>query len=445
LEPESAEFLALCVKKIKGLEKKRGNLKLVEAKFVWTEPHSRRIKVAVTVENEVFNNVIVRQGKCVEFKQTVQMCGLCQRSAMDMNWSWCVQVRQNCADFKRTFRKLEQDLIRSGMDRFIVSVEEKANGFDLYFAGKSECKTVLDFLKAHLPLNCTAQPTKHGSTYTHSTYIAPLNKLDLVLVPEHQKSHRVKLMLLKRVASSIKFIDPQTGDESDITSQTYWKAQTTTASSSMSSSSKSKKNRSAASSTGGSASVTSVAAFTPFISRNRLIEFVVIDVSIPEMLGTTNNKSEKRALYNVTVAKESDFGANDKVLYVRTHLSNLEIGDYVLGYDLSTVNLTESHIEAFGESDLPDAILVHKVQKDKAPKKKKASASLARVQRDEKLEQQISLKEAHVSEFLGDVFDEIDENEDIPMHGIVEQMEIQEDINPDQNEDDPVQSEDIQY
>ena len=163
------------------------------------------------------------------------------------------------------------------------------------------------------------------------------------------------------------------------------------------------------------------------------------------MLGTTNNKSEKRALYNVTVAKESDFGANDKVLYVRTHLSNLKIGDYVLGYDLSTVNLTESHIEAFGESDLPDAIIVHKVQKDKAPKKNKAIASLARVQRDEKLEQQISFKEAHVSEFLGDVFDEIDENEDIPMHGIVEQMEIQEDINPDQNEDDPVQSEDIQY
>ena len=37
---------------------------------------------------------------------------------------------------------------------------------------------------------------------------------------------------------------------------------------------------------------------------------------------------------------------------------------------------------------------------------------MARVQRDEKLEQQISFKEAHVSEFLGDVFDEIDVNGD---------------------------------
>lgn len=38
---ESRELLSLCLKKLKGLNR----VKLVDASFVWTEPHSKRIKV----------------------------------------------------------------------------------------------------------------------------------------------------------------------------------------------------------------------------------------------------------------------------------------------------------------------------------------------------------------------------------------------------------------
>ena len=38
---ESRELLAFCLKKLKGLNR----LKLIDAGFVWTEPHSKRIKV----------------------------------------------------------------------------------------------------------------------------------------------------------------------------------------------------------------------------------------------------------------------------------------------------------------------------------------------------------------------------------------------------------------
>ena len=54
-ERESRELLALCLKKIKGLNK----VKIVEAAFVWTEPHSRRIKVKLTVQTEVMNNTSI--------------------------------------------------------------------------------------------------------------------------------------------------------------------------------------------------------------------------------------------------------------------------------------------------------------------------------------------------------------------------------------------------
>ena len=38
---ESRELLSLCLKKLKSLQK----VKLVDAGFIWTEPHSKRLKV----------------------------------------------------------------------------------------------------------------------------------------------------------------------------------------------------------------------------------------------------------------------------------------------------------------------------------------------------------------------------------------------------------------
>ena len=46
---ESRELLGLCLKKLKGLNKVR----LVDASFIWTEPHSKRLKVKLTVQKEV--------------------------------------------------------------------------------------------------------------------------------------------------------------------------------------------------------------------------------------------------------------------------------------------------------------------------------------------------------------------------------------------------------
>jgi nonsense-mediated mRNA decay protein 3 len=48
-EPESRELLAICLKKLKGLNKVR----LVDAGFIWTEPHSKRLRVKLTIQKEV--------------------------------------------------------------------------------------------------------------------------------------------------------------------------------------------------------------------------------------------------------------------------------------------------------------------------------------------------------------------------------------------------------
>ena len=53
---ESRELMALCLKRLKGLPK----VKLIDANFVWTEPHSKRIKVKMTVQGEAIAGTILQ-------------------------------------------------------------------------------------------------------------------------------------------------------------------------------------------------------------------------------------------------------------------------------------------------------------------------------------------------------------------------------------------------
>ena len=89
-ELESKELLSCCIKKIKGLNK----VKLIDASFIWTEPHSRRVKVKLTVQKEVFTSTILQQEFVIEFVVTNQQCDACQRYMAKDVWNSIVQVRQ---------------------------------------------------------------------------------------------------------------------------------------------------------------------------------------------------------------------------------------------------------------------------------------------------------------------------------------------------------------
>ena len=51
-ELESRELMGLCLNSVSGLRKRRdggGKVRLVDAAWVWTEPHSMRLKVRKNV------------------------------------------------------------------------------------------------------------------------------------------------------------------------------------------------------------------------------------------------------------------------------------------------------------------------------------------------------------------------------------------------------------
>jgi hypothetical protein len=86
---ESKELLTYCIKRVRGLQK----VKLVDAAFIWTEPHSMRLKVKLTVQGEVLNGAILQQAFVVEYVVERHMCPTCNRQNANPNsWVACVQV-----------------------------------------------------------------------------------------------------------------------------------------------------------------------------------------------------------------------------------------------------------------------------------------------------------------------------------------------------------------
>lgn len=104
---ESKELLAACLRKISGLNK----VKLIDAAWIWTEPHSLRLKIKLVIQKEIMNGAVLQQSTIVEFVIRNQQCLQCQASFATGAWEAVVQVRQRVSH-KRTFFFLEQLLLK---------------------------------------------------------------------------------------------------------------------------------------------------------------------------------------------------------------------------------------------------------------------------------------------------------------------------------------------
>ncbi len=325
---ESKELLALLLKRIKGLAKVR----LIDAGFIWTEPHSKRIKVKLTIQKEAFAATILQQTFVVEAVVANQQCIDCARREAKNTWVAVVQVRQK-VEHKRTFLFLEQLILKHQAHRETVNIRTVREGIDFFFASRSQAIKFVDFLAAVVPVRSKSseqiitQDTHSGdSTYkfTFSVEIVPICKDDLVLLPPkvaRSLGGISPLLLCTRIGTTLHFMDANTLQTTDIATNVYWRDP-----------------------------------FVSLASSKGLAEFYVLDV---EMDG---RHVGKQALANVIVARASDFGRNSVTFNVRSHLGNiLKSGDVVLGYDLSTANYNNDDFEAFSQrTDVPDIVLVRK-------------------------------------------------------------------------------------
>ncbi|OII70798.1 uncharacterized protein cubi_00943 [Cryptosporidium ubiquitum] len=320
---ESRELLALCLKKIKGLN----TVRLVDASFIWTEPHSRRLKVKCTIQKEVMNGAIIQQNIVVEFFMQAQQCDDCRKSFTPHTWNTVVQVRQR-VEHKRTFLYLEQLILKHGAHEKVSNIVEKSDGLDFQFQQKSHAQKLVDFITHYFAskvkssrqlisqdLSCNT----HNNKFTFSVELCPICKDDVVFIPKNLCTSLLggisSLMLCKKVTNRISLIDPFTGREADITKEKYWQYSGSNSSS-----------------------------FIPLLSRSSLVDFYVINVDRirgRHSVGTDQSQgiSSKICIAEVEICRESDLGIPDSSVIVTTHLgAYLNPGDWVSGYDFRTLN-----------------------------------------------------------------------------------------------------------
>lgn len=109
--------------------------------------------------------------------------------------------------------------------------------------------------------------------------------------------------------------------------------------------------------------------FTTLLTSRQLVEYIVLDVEVesPEV----NVNGTKYCLAHVQVARVSDFGKNDNMFMVRTHLGHLlNPGDYALGYDLYGANGNDVEIDKYKGLVIPEAILIKKSYEEKRQRKR---------------------------------------------------------------------------
>lgn len=341
-ELESRELLALCLRHVRGLKKEH---QVTKAAFLYTEPHSKELKVKMTVQEEVMTGVVMEQSIVVEYRVDNEQCLECKKSFTKHTWESCVQVRQRAAH-RRTLLRLEQLILQHGAHKQLMKLEQVRDGMDFFFRRDKDAQDFTAFVKTWTVVRQNdskhlVSHNQHNTSYhfkrTTFLEICPVCREDLVFLPPKTAQALgglPPLMLCNRAVSLLGLVDPVSCRSAEITVLEYWKRP-----------------------------------FNPVCSSKQLREFIVLDVwesDVRGCQGRDRGRSKSSAITpcEVEIARASDFGQNDERLVVRSHLGHsLHPGDIALGYDLRTVNLQVDDQE-LGEPPLE----VYLVRKGKAPK-----------------------------------------------------------------------------
>jgi nonsense-mediated mRNA decay protein 3 len=379
---ESQEMMSLCLSKVRGL----GKVKIVDTSFVWTEPHSKIIKLKLVVMKEIDKSNF-QSSFIVEYKVEWTQCSDCAKTFTPHLWCASVQIRQK-VPHKRTFLLLEQIVLKHNAHAKALNVEEQPDGVDFFFQNKSKANALIDFVGSMFPIKVkeSKQLISHDMNsnlfnykYSFMVEIAPVCIDDLIVLDKETSKALGgcgPVLLTYKVSSRIHLICPLTFRSYEFDENTYWRHN-----------------------------------FKSYIDRTCLKEFLIMDVdeeidykklykkgnetqmtidSVPTSKGGNNSKSTNYK--NVHEHNKSSFGIQKKdlkyvtvqcilnnqvkdgnadILSIRTHLGEkIRPGDIYYGYDLTALIMNHDLENICAVSKIPDYVLVKKKFKRKNNKKR---------------------------------------------------------------------------
>ena len=348
-ELESADLLALCLRQIPQLKK---DLKLIDASWIWTEPHSKRLKIRVTARKEVseLHGVVLQQSFIVEYVVKWQQCSACNKSFTNREWQAVVQVRQKGVSHKRTFLHLEQMILRSGAHAECSAIEAQRDGVDFFFLERPHAARFVAFVSSCVACRSARSEKlvsynpkmKHANMkFSWSVELPRLSKDDLVKLPRtlaQQLGLSSGLVIVERVAASVHLCEPTTARRAVMSADKYWRHHAEQASKGI----------------------------QLLANKAQAIDFIVLDI-----YGNEGHEAHQQQqlgaaasvalLSQAEVVRESDFGENDTTFHVTTHLGRvLEAGDTVLAYDIGAIAATVE-----GAEDVPAEVVLLRKKRER--------------------------------------------------------------------------------
>ncbi|KAM7267880.1 hypothetical protein ACFE04_010046 [Oxalis oulophora] len=344
-ELESKELLSFCVKRLETDMKK---VRLVDAVFIWTEPHSKRIKVKLRVQKEVLHGAILDQTYLVEYVVQDHMCEACSRvQANPDQWVAAVQLRQHVSH-RRTFFYLEQLILKHDAAARAIKIKQTDQGIDFHFGSRSHALKFIDFVGKVVPIKhrndkqLVSQDQKSNTyhyKFTFSVEISPICREDLICLPKEfaRSSGNIgPLVICTKVTNNIALLNPFTLKNCYLDADQYWRF-----------------------------------GFRSLVTSRQLTEYIVLDIDIcrPEVSAMVGGS--RYVMAEAQVARVSDFGKNDLMFTIKTHLGHLlNPGDFALGYDLYGANINDDELDKYKDLALPYAILVKKSYEEKRQRKR---------------------------------------------------------------------------
>lgn len=349
---------------MKGLKR----VKLLDASFIWTEPHSRRIKVKITVQKEVHSNTILQQTFQVEFVVQNLQCDDCKQTYTPHTWAAQVQLRQR-VHHKRTFLFLEQMILKHNAQEKTIGVKQMYDGLDFQYGRQSHCNRIISFVMTNFVARhkTTRQLISHDEQSGDSKYkysnileLAPICKDDLVILPPKLMKSLGgigPLILVYKVTTSVHIVDVHTMRTHEIDSSNYWKFM-----------------------------------FKALATRDRLTRFVVLNVEEVDFDVNTSRAAAKNKfrMVRLEIARESEFGVNDRSFIVNTHLGeHINYNDTVWGYDINQMTFTEldeyENDPKRNKHQLPDVVIVKKAYPKVSKRQKSRIWKLKHLQKEEEV------------------------------------------------------------
>lgn len=419
IERESQEMMSFCLSKLKSFSHK---FKIIDSSFIFTEPHSRIIKIKITIQKELDKN-LVTQDVIINYKEENILCRDCQKLQTPHIWVSCVQIRQR-VPHKRTLMYLEQIILKNKMQEKALSIKEVNEGVDFYFTSKRDGELFTEFIASVVPTKITHSKkyvSMSTTTFTFLLDIANVAKYDLFIMDDETMKHFGgigPLLLCTRLSSRTSFIDLISYKTIDIDANIFFKYK-----------------------------------FNNFVNTNFLTEFNILDVqedidyqkkykknnlednnnnnddssiagsSIKSISTNYQKNGEKEQIEeknnierikNINIKVMRDDG---EIFDITSHLAlKIKPGDTYYGYDLERINFhgfNEEFMDAY-KNLIPNIILIRKKNENLIGKKLKLNQINMERKEDLKKGKKNEMdNEKEYNEFIEEIYEEKDLKENI--------------------------------